>query len=584
MNNDKYSWDFGLLYKSQSKIDADIEKAKQLTQKIMGYEGKLNTKQNIVDYLKDVEEISKLFNRLDLYQMLKLSKDQCDPENIKFETQIMNLLTNYSVKTAFAQSELAKNDSAFLESLMHDPELSRDYDRVFESIIKEKPHTLNKEKAEIVEAIGNFTDYRAIYDKLTDEEIKFDPIVLATGEKIELNNASYGLLLKNEDREIRRQAHENLHKGYKNFNLTLSQLYVTYLKRCDFFAKTHNHKSYFKLALFGEEVDEVVYDTLIKNIHKNINLYQKYLAKKAQILGNDEFLISDTYAPIGDCSKFSLDYDDAVKLVLDMVKVFGDKYFSVAKKNFESRWVDVFPTKGKQSGAFSASVGTGNPFMMLNYNKTYNEISTIAHELGHSMHSYFSENSQPFFKQSYVIFVAEVASTVNEILLAKKLIRELNDKDAKLCVIENLLAEFSATVFRQTMFSEFEHFAHSQINAGQPLSYEELNTTYANLQNRYFGDVVKFHEYAKFEWSRIPHFYRGFYVYKYATGFISAVSIASKIEKFGADYVNNHYLKFLSGGCSADPVSLLRLAEVDITTNETYNEAFKFFDELINLL
>ena len=267
-----------------------------------------------------------------------------------------------------------------------------------------------------------------------------------------------------------------------------------------------------------------------------------------------------------------------------MVKVMGKEYHEVATKNFNSRWVDVFPKKGKRSGAYSASAQTGNPFMLLNYNKTYNDISTIAHELGHSMHSYFSEKSQPYFKQDYVIFVAEVASTVNEVLLANRLMRETKDISIRKFIAENLLAEFSASVFRQTMFSEFEYFAHDQINKGNPISFEELNEYYSKLQKEYFGGSVSFHEYAKFEWSRIPHFYRAFYVYKYATGFISAVTIAKNIEEFGTEYVENHYLKFLSSGSSADPVTLLKLANVDISSDEPYKKAFEYYEELIKLL
>ena len=222
--------------------------------------------------------------------------------------------------------------------------------------------------------------------------------------------------------------------------------------------------------------------------------------------------------------------------------------------------------------------------MLLNYDGTYNSVSTLAHELGHTMHSYFSEKTQPYFTQDYVIFVAEVASTVNEVLLANKLMKETQDKEERKFLAESILNEFNSSVFRQTMFSEFEQFAHGEINQGNPVSFEELNNKYASLQNEYFGDSVKLHEFAKFEWSRIPHFYRRFYVYKYATGFVAAVSIASNIEKYGAEYVKNNYIKFLSAGSSMDPVSILKLANVDITSDEPYKNAFKFYSDMIKII
>ena len=574
-------WDFSLIYKSEKEILSDIDSFKKMTTEIKKFEGRLNNEEDIILYLKESEAMMKVIYRLDFYVSLKVDKNNKDSKSLKLYGDIMNLITEYSVATAFVQPEIAKNLDAFLESLRNK---YSDYARFFESVIREKKHTISKDKEELIAGIGNFSDFSEIYDRLTNNEIKFDDIVTDQGEHYTLNDSTYGLYIKNEDEDIRKQASQNLLRGYSKYNLTISQIYLDYLKKKDFISKTYNFKSTFDRACFGEEVDSEVYYNLIKTVRDNIPLYQRYLKTKAKTLKKEEFLISDIHAPIGDASGFKYNYDEAVNVVLDTVSILGEKYVSVAKKMFESGMVDVYPAEGKRSGAYSSSASTGYQFMLLNHNNTYSDVSTIAHELGHSMHSYFSENTQPYFDQRYVIFVAEIASTVNEILLAKKMLSVAKTKEERIYLADSLLSEFCSTVFRQTMFSEFEFYSNDSINKSISISYDEFNNYYQNLLNDYFGDAVKLHEYTKYEWSRIPHFYRAFYVYKYATGFISAVSIAKQIEEKGREYVDNCYMKFLSAGSSMDPVSILKLANVDITTDKPYKEAFKFFSELIDLI
>ena len=430
MADSKYEWDLSLLYKSESDRQDDLQKFHKLAEEIKSLEGKLNNKQSIVKYLKKSEDLMRVLSRLNLFAMMKIDKNSRVAKSLKQGDEITNLITRYSVDTAFVQPELAKNSDEFLLELQRDPEL-KDYARFFESIIREKKHTISKEKEALMAGMMSFTDFREIFDKLADVEIKFEDITTKTGERLALNNATYGLYSKSEDAEIRRQAHKNLHEGYSKFNLTLSDTYLSYLKKSGFVSKTYNFPSTFDKALFREEVSKSIYDKLIENVHKFLPLYQEYYKAKANAIGKKDFLISDVYAPVGDGSRLNLDYDDAVKVVLDMVKVLGPEYYDVSSKAFSSRWVDVFPSEGKRGGAYSVSAQTGNPFMLLNHNKTYASLSTIAHELGHSLHSYFSEKNQPYYTQDYVIFVAEVASTVNEVLLAKKLMRETNNIEEK---------------------------------------------------------------------------------------------------------------------------------------------------------
>ena len=560
-----YEWNFKLLYEGDEDFRRDVKNVEELTNKICDLQGKLNNKKSIVEYLVLTEEIMKKISRLDMYVMLRVDKNTKNTQALKDYEIVNRLLTNYSVRTAFVSPELAKNSDEFLQELYNDEEL-KNYSRVIESIIREKPHTISKEKEELIAGMGDFADFSELFEKLTGTEIVFKDVIV-DGKAEKLNDSTYSKFTKSADEEVRKQAYDNLLSGYKNFN-----------------AHTYNFDSTFKKSMFYEEVQENIFFNLINIVNQNLGLYQKYLKEKAKILNKNKLYASDINAPIGEIKSLNLDYDSAVNKVLEVVKALGADYHKIASDMFSSGVIDVYPSEGKRSGGYSASGQTGKQFILLNYNKSYFDFSTIAHELGHSMHSYYSEKNQSYFNQNYVIFVAEIASTVNEILLAKKLLKETTDKDERRFIADSLLNEFCATVFRQTMFSEFEYFINDRVNKEIPITYEEMNEEYAKIQRKYFGDAVDLGENSKYEWSRIPHFYRSYYVFKYATGFISAVSIVNQIEEYGISYVEKYYKKFLSAGSSADPVSILKLANVDIETDEPYRAAFKFFEEVIELI
>jgi len=579
---EKYKWDFSILFKTEKDVLNAISQCEKGIEKLKSFENKLNTKAVVLDYFKQSEEVDKIVSKVCLYAYRLMDVDMANSSSQNLVGKVGNLLTSYSVDLSFVEPELSKLENKLIDEMIADPEF-KDYDRILEKLKEDKKHTLDKAQEKLMAGISDFTDYSELFDKLCDVEMKFEPIKLKNGETKELTNASYGLFIKDEDHSIRRQAHVNLHNGYKDFNLTLSQNYINYLKKSDFTARTYNFKSKFESAMYHEEVNKSVYDSLINSVHNALPLYQNFIKLKAKILNLNTMGIEDVNADIKGSEKYCLDYEDAVKIVKKVVEPFGAEYNKIVDRNFSERWVDVFPSSGKVSGAYSSSC-CAIPFMLLNYNKTFRDISTIAHELGHSIHSYFSETYQPYSKQGYKIFVAEVASTVNELLLNKYLLKTETDPMVKKSIINSMLVDFGSTVFRQTMFSEFEYWAHDKINKKEVITAEDLNNKYAQLQNLYFGNSLVLHDSAKYEWSRIPHFYRAFYVYKYATGYISAVKICEQIEKLGEEYVVNHYLKFLKGGCSQDPVSLLKLANVDITSEQTYTDAFKFYDELLQEL
>ena len=544
------------------------------------FKGKLNTKEKIVNYFELSREVELKLSRVNLYAFLKYEADSLNPEHLRFVEMVDNLFVKFSALNSFANPELSKLSDEFLNNLKEDAEL-KCYNRIFESIIKNKPHTLDEVQEKLISEMGAFSDFSAGYDMLTDNEIEFECVTDEQGNERVLNQATYGELVRDSSQIIRKQAHENLLKGFSKFNKSISVNYINHLKKSNFYAKTF--KTERSVIMKVHKVEEDVYNALIKSVHKNIPLFYEFVNVKKELLGLEVFNIFDAYAPLGNANKFNLSYEKAYEVVIEALSVLGEEYVGVLKKAYENRWIDVFYNEGKRSGAFSVSCETGNPFVLLNYKPTYNDISTIAHEMGHSMHSYYSEKFQPHEKCDYEIFVAEIASTVNEILLFKHLLRKENDSETRKFLISSFLENFYATVFRQTMFSEFEYYAHSKTSNDDPLSFEELNTYYQQLLELYFGNDTKIHEYAKFEWSRISHFYRPFYVFKYATGYISALAIVENIEKGGQIAVDN-YIKFLSGGCSARPSELLKIAGVDILKSETFESAFAYYKSMIDEL
>ena len=579
---DKYKWDLSLVLDSDKSFLNLIEEIRKNMSQFETFKGKLNTKEKIVNYFELSREVELKLSRVNLYAFLKYEADSLNPEHLRFVEMVDNLFVKFSALNSFANPELSKLSDEFLSNLKEDAEL-KCYNRIFESIIKNKPHTLDEVQEKLISEMGAFSDFSAGYDMLTDNEIEFECVTDEQGNERVLNQATYGELVRDSSQIIRKQAHENLLKGFSKFNKSISVNYINHLKKSNFYAKTFNHKNCFSMRLFNEEVEEDVYNALIKSVHKNIPLFYEFVNVKKELLGLEVFNIFDAYAPIGNANKFNLSYEKAYEVVIEALSVLGEEYVGVLKKAYENRWIDVFYNEGKRSGAFSVSCETGNPFVLLNYKPTYNDISTIAHEMGHSMHSYYSEKFQPHEKCDYKIFVAEIASTVNEILLFKHLLRKENDSETRKFLISSFLENFYATVFRQTMFSEFEYYAHSKTSNDDPLSFEELNTYYQQLLELYFGNDTKIHEYAKFEWSRISHFYRPFYVFKYATGYISALAIVENIEKGGQIAVDN-YIKFLSGGCSARPSELLKIAGVDILKSETFESAFAYYKSMIDEL
>ena len=577
---EKYKWDTSLVLENDQKFYQIIKELDAEIKEFASFEGKLNTAENILLYFKKLTAFDKKDARAYLYAMLNQSVDGSNPEYAKQYDTIKALNVRFTTAIAFVDPELAKLSDEFLDDLIKDKRFV-DYDRVLLNIKKQKKHTLSKQEETLMAGIGNFAGFSSTFRNLDDIEIKFKKATDKNGKRYHLDNASYGTLIRSQDEKLRKTTHINLHKGFSNFNLTISQNYINQLKYSDFCSKSYKYKSKFDSALFNEEIDKSIYENLIESVHGAFPLFYRFADAKRRLLNQKEMNIYDFYVSPFSETDFQLEYDEAIKLVIEAVKPLGEDYQQIVKKAVENRWIDVYPTVAKRGGAYSVSCGTGNPFVLLNYGKTFNDIQTIAHELGHAMHSYYSEQKQPYPKQDYVIFVAEVASTVNEILLCMHVLNNTKEENVKKLIINNLLQDFYSTIFRQTMFAEFEYKMHNAVNKNKIITFKDLNNTYSKLQKQYFGKDVKIHKYAKYEWSRIPHFYTPFYVYKYATGFISAVAIVQNIIKYGDNYAAK-YKEFLSSGCATDPVNLLKIADIDISDPKTFNNAFSFYEELLN--
>ena len=405
-------------------------------------------------------------------------------------------------------------------------------------------------------------------------------MVRHNGEKIQLTHGPYGVIMHSEDRELRKKAFNKYYQAYTSLINVISATYYGNVKKGVFYAKAKKYPSALDKALMGEDVERSVYDNLITTVHEAIPLLNDYMAEKKKLLKLSKMYMYDVYVPVVEGAELKLDYEKAYDLVVEGLKPLGEEYCELLERARKERWIDVYEGEGKRSGAYSVAVYDTHPYVLLNYQPTTHDVFTIAHEMGHSIHSYFSNLNQPYAKADYRIFVAEVASTVNEVLLIRHLLKTEKDVKLKKYLLSYLLEMIRTTLFRQTQFAEFEQFAHQTVESGQPLTKENLSAEYLRLNKLYYGKAVESEGNIQYEWARIPHFYRAFYVYKYATGIISALAIADRILTEGKPAVSD-YFKFLSSGGKDSPVELLKIAGVDLTDKKAFRSAFKVFSDTL---
>lgn len=575
----KYKWATEDIYSS----DEEWEKSYQsLLQKIdfSKYSGKLGDKKVLLEYLKAADEFSFELDKLSLYANLKHDEDVSVSKYNTYDGKVYMLYTKYSSEVSFFEPEMAALDEEYLKSLLDDGNFS-DYDYLIKCIIKNKPHVLSEGEEKLIalsgETLSTFSNTFSMIDNL-DLPL---PDIEFNGENIKLTHGTYAIIGRSDDRNKRREAYTKYYAAYNSLLNTITSTYYGSVKKDVFLSKAYKFDSCLDMALFNEDVDKVVYTNLLESVELGFPALHRYISDRKILLGYDKLYFYDTNVSLVNDAEIKLNYDVAFDYVIKGLAPLGKEYQDLLKMAHDSRWLDVEETDGKRNGAYSAGIKAVHPYVLLNYKPTTNDIFTIAHEMGHSLHTYFSCKNQPYSKSGYKIFVAEVASTVNEVLLLKYMLSEADDNELKRYLLSYYLDTIKSTLFRQTMFAEFEYKAHEAVEHGEPLTKEYLCDIYADLGKRYYGSGVE-HDYnISTEWARVPHFYRAFYVYKYATGITAAINIANRILTIGEPAVKE-YFDFLSAGGSTDPVSLLKLAGVDLTQKQPFEFAMREFENTLN--
>lgn len=581
---EKYTWKTEDMIASKEEWDRLYSAVENGIAEITAYSGKLNDKKNILDCLKTSTKYEDILSRMFCYSHMKRDQDVGNGENKALYDSVYNLYIRYSGETSFVMPQLSALDESYLKELASDKDFA-DYSYLIEGIIKDKKHTLGEKEEKILAMTHMFSSVpQEAFSMLNNADIRFEPFKDSKGEEIKLSHGVYSLMMQSPVREDREKAFNSMYHAFESNINTLASLYNGNVQKNVFYARVRGFDSCLAAAAHGEDVPTAVYERLSACIDANVGKLHDYLEFRRKKMGLDKLHMYDLHVPVVEGYEMGMDYEDACKLVVKALAPMGERYCKLLEKAFAERWVDVYENKGKRSGAYSTGCYGCHPYVLLNYQRTTHDVFTIAHEMGHSLHTYFSNETQPMSKADYKIFVAEVASTINETLLLNYLLKNCKDKKEKEFLLAYMLDMFRTTVFRQTQFAQFEYAAHTAAENGTALTPDFLNDLYYKLNCKYYGgESVVNDDLIKYEWSRIPHFYTAFYVYKYATGLISAVCIAADILEKGESALNN-YMKFLSAGGSMPPVEILKLAGVDLTTDEPFEKAMKVMDNYLKEL
>lgn len=547
--------------------------------KLKEYKGKLSDKTVLFEFLETRERCGFNYSKLYVYSHMRKDEDTANSFYQAMCDKIEAVGVEFSSSLSFMMPELVSFSDDSLNSLISD-EKFHNYDVLFSEVLRNKKIILSEKEEKILADSSIFSDgAKQIFSMFDNADIKFDDVKMPDGKTMKMSHGVYSLLLQNENQGVRKDAFKSMFSVYKSYENTLASVYATNCKKDWFYAKTRGFSSSEEYAMYLENIDKKVYEMLISSVENGLKTLHEYMALRKRALGVKTLNMYDLHVPIVKNQDLKLDYEDAFKLVKEALSPLGSQYADLLQTAHDFRWIDVPETKGKRSGAYSWGTYGFHPYVLLNYQKTTHDVFTIAHELGHALHSYKSNEAQPSQKADYEIFVAEIASTVNEVLLLKYLL-EKADGEFKKFLLSYYLDMFRTTLFRQTMFAEFEVKAHALVTKGEPVTASVLNEIYYNLNKKYYGEAVEHNKLIEVEWARIPHFYNSFYVYKYATGITSAVSIAKKVLSGNTE----GYFKFLSAGSSLPPLEILKLADVDMTTSKPFDDAMREFADCFGQL
>lgn len=581
---ESYKWKISKVYEDEETWEKDFQELKNEAPKLKDFSGNLKSGEKISEYMKLNEQISRQAEKLMVYAHLRSDEDTAKSKFQVMKDKINTYLAELASYGAFFVPEILElNEEFLLNEINRIPEL-KIYEFLFKDILKDKPHTLSKELEELMASVSDCLEAPSnIHNLLTNADMKFGTIEDEHENTVELNEGNYSVFLRSKDRKVRKDAFRKIYGGYKSLENTLAASLTSSIKNDIFAAKTRKYSSALEAALKPNNIPLEVYKNSVKTINDNLSLLHRYIKLKKQLLKLDKMHMYDLYVPAIDIPKEHIEYEDAVETIEKALKPLGKEYLSIFREGIESGWVDVFNNKGKRSGAYSWGSYDTMPYVLLNYNHQHHDVSTLAHEMGHSIHSYYSKKTQPYFYAGYTIFCAEVASTTNEALLIHYLIEKEANKNKKLYFINEELEQIRTTVFRQLMFAEFELMTHESLEKGEPLSAEDLNSIWMDLNKKYHGEHMNVDEEIASEWSRIPHFYTDFYVYQYATGYAAASSFANSILK-GEESAVEKYKGFLKSGGSDYPINILKNAGVDMTSSRPLEATMERFKELLDML
>lgn len=580
---DKYKWNLSSVYSSTEKLEEDYKKVKEGLKTLASKSETFCTSGvNLYNFLKLDDSITIILEKMWTFTSHNYDTDLANNQNQMYKEKISNLYDEYESATSFVLPAILECEDKIKEFYKECPKLEEEYSFSLETVLRFKPHTLSKKEEKVISdlspAIANTGD---IASMLTDSDINFGKIKNEDGKEVELTDTNYVPFLDSKDRRVRKDAFYTLYKSYKQFSNTLALSLSDEISRRAAIAKVRNYKDALSAALYSDNIPKTVYDNLITAVSNNLEPLYEYYKEKQKLLGLDEMHMYDVYADVVEKTNTKYTYDEAKTLVLDALSVLGDDYITNLKKAFTEGWIDVYPNKGKRGGAYSGGSYLTNPYVLLNFNGTYRDVSTLAHELGHSMHTYYSTHNNPYQYSEYRIFVAEVASQVNELLLNNYMLNKVKTKEEKLDILNQILDLFKASIYRQTMFSEFEEKITKENENGEILTADKMNTIYYELVKKYFGNDVIVDEEIKYEWCRIPHFYYNFYVYKYSTGLAAATYIVNRIINKEEGAVED-YLAFLKTGGSDYPLNELKIAGVDLENPKVIESALKTFKNYLD--
>lgn len=573
-----YKWDLSGYFASDEEWEKSFKEYSKKIEEVQCFNNQLKTAEKVLECLKFLEVLDCMAEPLYIYAHCKKDLDVTNSSSQQRMNKIESKLTEHFVATSFIVPQLSKLSNEFLNNLLNSKEF-KDYKKPIEDIIRDREHVLSEECESLMSGISSFTDtFSTTFSNFEDGDLTYNKIKDSNGKEYEMTQSLASIYLRDKDETLRKNAQTELNAAFGRYNNFLFSNYLGSIKKDVFLSKARKFKNCLTQALFNEKVDPKVYNTLIETVESNLGVEHDLLEVKRKMLNLKKYNTYDIYFnPLKTSKKYT--FEQGFEIVCEALNLLGEDYINQITLMKDTGKIDAFPDKNKANGAYKTGCYKKPAMVLTNFSGNFNDISTLAHELGHAMHSYYSDNKQPYYTSNYSIFLAEIASTVNETLLNAYMIENATSNKEKLFYINEFLSTFHATVFRQTMFASFESLAHKMVEENEPISSEIFNEKYLELVKKYFGKKVNVLDCIKYEWSRIPHFYNSFYVYKYATGLISAINIAMNLKE-GIISVEE-YKEFLSSGCSDDPISLLKIAKVDLTKKETFDRSFKYLNDYV---